>query len=344
MVENGHTREESEEDAQIRQTQTQSQATNWSNGQCVLAVQSCSMLKPKFDLSVCRTKLENAGFQIPVGDLEAPLRTALDTASVRRFMVFNSALFQFILAPVLYVVIWCSVFSTLHLYITGYWALSLSVTLLSIFPTTAIIFILQHSNKELNVNLDVRLVQVNERMVKHKLLVAVADWMQNCTGNMKLYFVYWDMSHCLRTLTETLEEHSTVVNIQDKLKKKMSHLILVAEDTAAEDEGGASDVEQGSDEQRPLLMNEAASCSTSARPKEGAKATANYSLLPDSSLPAQAKAHQLLMTYSALYVKLLVSEKLNRRPPCPRGGTHCGTAPFCLCQFIKKKIIESETC
>ncbi len=35
-------------------------------------------------------------------------------------------------------------------------------------------------------NLDVRLIQVNERMVKHKLLVAVADWVQNCTGNMQV--------------------------------------------------------------------------------------------------------------------------------------------------------------
>lgn len=35
-------------------------------------------------------------------------------------------------------------------------------------------------------NLDVRLIQVNEMMVKHKLLVGVADWVQNCTGSMKV--------------------------------------------------------------------------------------------------------------------------------------------------------------
>lgn len=38
-------------------------------------------------------------------------------------------------------------------------------------------------------NLDVRLIQVNERMVKHKLLVAVADWVQSCTGNMQVVLV-----------------------------------------------------------------------------------------------------------------------------------------------------------
>lgn len=39
---------------------------------------------------------------------------------------------------------------------------------------------------QINMNIDIRLIQVNERMVKHKLLVAVADWVQNCTGNMQV--------------------------------------------------------------------------------------------------------------------------------------------------------------
>lgn len=108
------------------------------SGQCVLAMPSSSALNPSFDLSLCRTKLENGGFQvsartprthtstrtspvtsrdtdksrhffissslsccqIPVRDMEEPLTTALDVPSVRRYMVFNSAMFHFILAPV----------------------------------------------------------------------------------------------------------------------------------------------------------------------------------------------------------------------------------------------------
>ncbi|XP_070778076.1 transmembrane protein 268 [Enoplosus armatus] len=345
----GHVMEEGEVDVQMRQTKAQPQANNnrpnWSNGQCVLAMPSCSTLNPSFDLSLCRAKLENDGFQIPVRDMEAPLKIALDVPSVRRYMVFNSALFHLIMAPVLYVVVWCAVFSTLHLYITvrDYWVLCLSVSLVSIFLTTAIIFVLHHSNKEINMNLDVRLIQVNERMVKHKLLVAVADWVQNCTGNMQLFFVYWDMSRCLRALTETLEERSFVANdTQKKLKKKMSNLVLVAEVTAVDPEVGESDVEESSDEQRPLLRHEEVSCSTSPSQREDAKVTTNYSLIPDASLPAQAKAYQLLMTYSAAYVKLLVSERLSgpsHHRLRPRRN-HCATAPFCLCQYIKKKILR----
>ncbi|XP_050923879.1 transmembrane protein 268 isoform X3 [Lates calcarifer] len=343
---------ESEVDVQ-RQTKAQPQANNnrpnWSNGQCVVSVPSYSTLNPSFDLSLCRAKLENDGFQIPVADMEVPLKTALDVPSVRRYMVFNSALFHFIMAPVLYVVVWCAVFSTLHLYITvsDYWVLCLSVSLVSIFLTTAIIFILHHSNKEINMNIDIRLIQVNERMVKHKLLVAVADWVQNCTGNMQLYFVYWDMSRCLRALTETLEERSFVANdTQNKLKRKMSHLVLVTEVPAVDPEvggsGGSDAEDQDSDEQRPLLGQEDTDGSTSTSQREDTKLTANYSLVPDVSLPAQAKAYQLLMTYSAAYVKLLVSERLSgpsHHRMRPRRN-HCTTAPLCLCQYIKKKLLQ----
>lgn len=343
----GHVMEESEVDGQIRQNKAQANnnRANWLNGQVVLAEPSCSALNPSFDLSLCRARLENYGFQIPVRDMEAPLRIALDVPSVRRYMAFNSALFHLILAPVLYVVVWCAVFSTLHLYITvtDYWVLCLSVSLVSIFLTTAVIFILHHSNKELNMNLDVRLIQVNERMVRHKLLVAVADWVQNCRGNMQLYFVYWDMSRCLRALTETLEERSFVANdTQNKLKKKMSHLVLVTEVTDTDPEVGGSDGEQGSDEQRPLLGNEETRCSTPSSQREDAKVTTSYSLIPAAELPAKAKAYQLLMTYSAAYVKLLVSERLSgpsHHRLRPRRN-HCTTAPFCLCQYIKKKILR----
>lgn len=58
----------------------------------------------------------------------------------------------------------------------------------------------------------------------------------------------------------------------------------------------------------------------------------------------QAKAYQLLMTYSALYVKLLMSRRLtgpSHHRLRPRRN-HCSTAPFCLCQYIRKKILQWE--
>uniref|UniRef100_A0A3B3YBA9 Uncharacterized protein n=1 Tax=Poecilia mexicana TaxID=48701 RepID=A0A3B3YBA9_9TELE len=290
--------EETAVDSEIRQTQTDQQTNNnrsrWTNGQCVAAIPTSSALSPRFDLDLCRSKLEQEGFEIPVRDLEDPLKTALDVPSVRRYMVFNSGLFHFVLAPI-------------------------------------------------NINIDVRLIQVNERMMKHKLMVGVADWVQNCAGHMQLYLVYWDMSCCLRMLSETLEERSFVTNeTQKTMKSRMSHLVLVTKLPPINPEAGGSDVEQDSDENRPLLRNEDTGCSTSSSQQGDSKVTSNHSLVPEASLPAQAKAYQLLMTYSAAYVKLLMSERLpgpshHRLRPL---RSHCTTAPVCLCQYIKTKVLQ----
>lgn len=336
-----------------QQSKNQPQANSrYLNGQCVFSIPSGSLLNPSFDLNQCRTSLEQDGFQIPECDLEDPLRTALEVPSVKRYIIFNSALFHFLIAPVLYIVLWCAVFSTLHMYmgVTDYWVLCLCVSLVAIFLTTAIIFILHHCNKEINMNLDVRLIPVNERLVKHKLLVAVADWVKNCTGNLQLYFVYWDMARCLKTLTEILEEHNyEAQTTQKKLHKRLSHLVLVCEVPQSAPESGTSQTEteeaeegQDTDENRPLLQNVNPDCSTSSGQTGAHQVTTSYSLVPESTLTAQAKAHQLLMTYSASYIKLLVSERLSgpsNHKMRPRRN-HSNTACLCLCQYIKAKILR----
>lgn len=333
-------------------SQTESGTPRYSNGQCVLSIQSGSILNPGFDLVQCRSRLELNGFQIPESDLEAPLKTALTVPSVKRYITFNSSLFHFLMAPVLYVVLWCAVFSSLHSYITvtDYWVLCLCVSLVSILLTTAIIFTLHHSNKQINMNLDVRLIAVNERLVKHKLLVAVADWVENCSSNLQLYFVHWDMSHCLRALTETLEEANyEAQNIQKTLEKRMSHLVLVSKAPPTPSDSGTShtkaqegDVEQATEENRPLLQNQESECNTSSCHRGAHIVATNHSLVPDPALPAQVRAQQLLMAYSALYIKLLVSERLSgpshyrMRPK----RNHCTTASLCLCQYIRTKILR----
>lgn len=331
--------------------QSDGDAHRYLNGQCVLSILSRSILNPGFDLVECRSRLELNGFQIPESDLEVPLKTALDVPSVRRYITFSSSMFHFLMAPVLYMVLWCAVFSSLHSYltVTDYWVLCLCVSLVSIFLTTAIIFTLHHSNKEMNMNLDVRLIAVNERLVKHKLLVAVADWVENCSSNLQLYFVYWDMSRCLRALTQTLEEGNyEAQNLQKKLQKRMSHLVLICEvpqspsdSPAAHTEAQEGDVERDADEHRPLLQREGPEPGTSSK-KGTNQLTASYSLVPDPALPAQARAQQLLMAYSALYIKLLVSERLSgpshyrMRPK----RNHCTTTSLCLCQYIRTKVLR----
>lgn len=318
----------------------------WTNGQCVLALPSSSVFRPRFDLPLCRGLLEQKGFQIPTQDFEAPLQTALGSPSVRRFIFFNSNLFNFILGPVLYLVLWCAVYSTVHLYlaqaITDFWVLCLCVSLVAIIFTTAILLILHHSSKQINMNTDIRLLQVNERLIRHSLLIGMADWVNKCTGTLQLFFVYWDLTPCLAALTQTLQDMSVGRSkLQRKLQKRMSKLTLVTEvvhfdpDTISLDRGVP-------EEEQPLLGQKDRICSTPCSQREETKLTKNISLVLDCSLPAQDMARQLLLTYSSVYIKLLVSDRL---PSAPAGLTnerrpHCTNAALCLCQYVHLKVLH----
>ncbi|XP_041933237.1 transmembrane protein 268 isoform X1 [Alosa sapidissima] len=324
-----------------------STAPKWTNGQRVLAVPSSSVFSPRFDLPLCRGVLEQEGFKIPTQDFEAPLQIALGTPFVRRFLFFNSNLFNFILGPVLYVVLWCAFYSTVHLYLveatTDFWVLCLCVSLASIIFTTAILLILHHSSKEININTDIRLIQVNERLIRHSLLIGVADWVHHCTGTLQLFCVYWDLTPCLAGLTQALEDTSFVRNeLQKKLKKRMSKLTLVIEVMHYDPDAISLDRDVP-EEERPLLEeNEDGNASTLSNQREETKLTKNLSLVPDPILPAQAIARQLLLTYSSVYIRLLVSHRL---PSAPQGlingrRSHCTTAALCLCQYVNLKVLH----
>ncbi|KPP75517.1 hypothetical protein Z043_105225 [Scleropages formosus] len=221
------------------------------NGRCVLALSSSSVFSPSFDLAIGRAQLESRGFQIPVSDFEIPLQAALGLPSVRRYLLFSSSLSHFIMAMAVYVVLWCGVYSTIHLYLslTDFWLLCFSVTLASAALTSAIALVLRHSGKQakippssksvpsvrtaalsmgkgfaaspteihmgsagsvlINVSTDIRLVQVNERLIRHEVLVGVADCSHHCVGVQQLFAVHWDLSPCLGSLTDALEEMSS---------------------------------------------------------------------------------------------------------------------------------------
>ncbi|XP_017337010.1 transmembrane protein 268 isoform X1 [Ictalurus punctatus] len=327
-----------------RVRRTSSGTSTWTNGQSVVAITTPSILTPSFDLELCLTKLEEEGFHIPAEDFETPLRTALEHPSIKRYLFFNSSLFHFILAPIMYVVLWCALYSSLHLYlnesIMKLWVLCLCVSIVVLVITAVIILVFHYSNKEINVNIDVRLVQVNERLIGYGLLLGVADWIEKCTGKMQLCCVFWDLGPCLRTLTETLEELDLVRDeIKNKLKKRMSHLIVVAEFPLPEPDAG--EISEDPDEAYPLLGPGRESRSPHKK-REEVTLTQTFSLLPDFTLSYQDIANQLLMIYSAVYVKLLVSERLPSSPcgPLDSERNHCTMASLCLCQYVQYKLLQ----
>lgn len=319
-------------------------SSTWRNGQCVASVPTSSWFTPKFDFSRCRTLLETKGFQIPADHFEGPLELALDHPSVRRYLLFNSYVFNFIMAPILYMVLWCAVYSTLHMYLqssrASFWVLCLCVSLVSIILTAVISLIFHYSNREINMNTDVRLVGVNERMIRHGLLLGVADWVHKCRGKLQLFCVYWDLSPCLRSLTESLDNMSFFSDqVQNKLKKRMSHLVLVTEVTTLDPEAGLQD-EGFPEEEQPLLVA-GRERSESISQRDDSKLTKNFSLMPNTRLSNQVIAQQLLMAYSALYVRLLVSNKLTvpSHRPSGAGKNHCGPS-VCLCEYVELKALQ----
>ncbi|XP_062384749.1 transmembrane protein 268 [Sardina pilchardus] len=335
-------------ESHLQPTRTQawnSTTPKWTNGQCVLAVPSSSVFSPRFDLPLCQGLLEQAGFKIPTQDFEAPLQIAFGKPSVRRFLFFNSNLFNFILGPVLYVALWCALYSSVHHYmgeaITDIWVLCLCVSLVSIIFSTVILLILHHSSKEININTDTRLIQVNERLIRHSLLIGVADWVQHCTGTLQLFCVYWDLTPCLAGLTQTLEDSLVRNELQKKLKKRMSKLTLVTEVIHYDNDAISLDRDVP-EEERPLLEeNEDRDDSTPFNQREETKLTKNLSLVPDPTIPAQAIARQLLLTYSSVYIKLLVSDRLpSAAQGLNHGRGHCTTASLCLCQYVSLKVLH----
>lgn len=80
--------------------------------------------------------------------------------------------------------------------------------------------------------------------------------------------------------------------LQNRLKKRMSHLVLVTEVTTLDPEAGAQDEELPEEEQPLLEGGRERSPSTSQR--EDSKLTKNFSLMPDTTLSNQVKKEILI--------------------------------------------------
>ncbi|XP_048882962.1 transmembrane protein 268-like isoform X2 [Brienomyrus brachyistius] len=196
----------------------------------------------------------------------------------------------------------------------------------------------------ININTDVRLVQVNERLWKYRLLVGLDDSESLCMGTLRLYFLFWDLSPCLTRLTGSLEQMKLMGgDLQKRLKRSMSHLHLPITVSSHDIAHGDPD-EERSEETRPLLAENEGRGRNTANSQREAAFTKSYSLVPDQTLSSQITAYRLLMTYSATYVKLSASQRLPNSPASSLHALnsdrpHCTMAPVCLCQYIKKNVL-----
>ncbi|XP_051776444.1 transmembrane protein 268 isoform X2 [Erpetoichthys calabaricus] len=189
----------------------------------------------------------------------------------------------------------------------------------------------------ININTDVRLIYANEILCSHKVLAGISNTIYRCSSIHQIFFVYFDLVDCHRRLTSLLDEMSLHGSrLQSKLQKNLSHLNLVTK--VSTNESKRSETEESED--TPLLFsdgNEAGTSSTTVQntKKKVPQFTVVKSIVPTGS--AEEIAHQLLVTFSAVYVKLLVTLRL----PVPQHTLHtqrAGTA--CICQYIESCVLR----
>ncbi|XP_069491125.1 transmembrane protein 268-like [Ambystoma mexicanum] len=304
------------------------------NGQLILTLSTGSACwGPRFEYSQCTEMLALHGLQVPPEDFELPLRRAIDAPELRRYLFFNSTLFLTLLAPVLYLVIWCSLFSSFHLLGTAFskeyfGAFCLALSAAAVMVTGTIIMVLHCHHGKISMNTEVRLTQANELLANHHLLVGLFEQTKNCSSQIHLSFCYFNVLECFQRLVHLLEySHS----LQNRVKRKFRGLSVVVIQSSVTPRSECSRAEGMESEETPLLQAEP-EADPRCRPQ-----SSNCSLaccVAPVGTP-QEMAAKLVALHSALYVKLLVTQGL----PQTGFSLHAEEARVpCLCQLIESHL------
>lgn len=294
-----------------------------------------------FDLESCEEGLSRFGIQISPEVYKLPIQATLMSSEVRRYMYFSSSGFMMLFTPVFYLVTWCCLYSTFHVYLSQYlksffWAFCLLVSVVAVLLTTALLLILHWQHKKINSNTDLRLMWTNENLVKHNILVGAMDGTKYCSSVLHLCFIYFNIRGCERRLASLLESRRHAGSgLQSLLREKLGHLYIVIETTQV---SALNEVVAGSEEAPLLPGNDGGSPSHSCRQPKHVFNTLT-SLVPEGT--SEEIAYQLLVIYSGYYVKLLAMNQL----PHSTASIHTGDAHVpCLCQYIETSILKLSGC
>ncbi|XP_078496974.1 transmembrane protein 268 [Lissotriton helveticus] len=302
----------------------------------VLSVLTCSSGSPS-EMEICVKKLQAFGVQVSLEQCRTLIQNTVLQPDVKRYLFFSSRGFGLALAVIFYMCLWANIYSIVRMFAIGqqWWSIIL-VSLGAAAITTVTILIIDHRQRKINVNTDVRLAAANDSFLKHHMLIGVTDGMRNYRNTLKLWFVHFDPRRCLRTLSQRLEEMKR--ERTPALRRCLDHLCIVMETVVTPDPGtDGSEMEEGDargqTEASPLLSV--------------GRGSQKKPLLCSEIVPLiqegepDVMAHQLLVIFSACYVRLLITGQL----PAVSVVRHAEkiNAP-CLCQFIEASALEGEQC
>uniref|UniRef100_UPI00398EBC72 transmembrane protein 268-like n=1 Tax=Pristiophorus japonicus TaxID=55135 RepID=UPI00398EBC72 len=297
--------------------------TRLHNGQVILVLASNNYCWSQgFDMDACARKLKGLGFQIS-DECRNQIERSLMDSEVRRYIFFNSRAFRLVLVVIFYLTAWGNIYSTFHQLKMHILIFYLLVSLGATVATIIIILLLDRYSRKVNLNSDVRLAAVNEMLLSHNLLVGVTDAMEGFRNTLQLLFIYFNLEECKEILTTLLEQRKMDIFFQSELQKQLNHLYLIPGHTETLHGDVQSQIFVASEE-RPLLP------SNSKNRKSQATFSEVTGFVPQGT--SEEMAQQLLITYSGVYVRLLVTGQL---PPSP-AVQHVAQSPApCLCQFIQ---------
>ncbi|XP_015734322.1 transmembrane protein 268 isoform X4 [Coturnix japonica] len=238
------------------------------NGQVLMVLSmdnTCSAAS--FDMELCAEKLQSLGVQVEAGEWRRLIEEAVLKPEVRRYLFYNSRAFQIAIAVIFYMSLWTNIYTTVQLCSFGhYWEASVLVTLVAVAVTVVVILIIDHRQRKINMNTDVRLAAVNEFFIKHSLILGITDDLDGPRSILQLWFVHFSPERCLQSLS--------------------AHIMELRQ-------------------------------------------------------AQEVMAQQLLVIFSACYVRLLVSGRLPH--PVATGHMESSSVP-CPCQFIQASVLSTEHC
>ncbi|XP_075375667.1 transmembrane protein 268 isoform X1 [Mycteria americana] len=311
------------------------------NGQVLMVLSmdnNCSATS--FDMELCAEKLKSLGVQVAADQWRRLIQDAVLKPEVRRYMFYNSRAFQIAIAVVFYMSLWTNIYSTVQLCSFGrYWEASVLVTLAAVAVTVVVILVIDHRQRKINMNTDVRLAAVNEIFIKHSLILGITDALDGPHNILQLWFVHFSPEHCLQSLSAHIMDLQRTR--ESGLRQSLDQLCVVMEAVVQPNPGTE---EEASREESPLLSSrvnlnkEPVTCNELLRlvpegpPEEDA-------LLSHLLCSFQVMAQQLLVIFSGCYVRLLVTGRL---PRAMAGGHLEHSSVPCLCQFIQTTVLNTR--
>ncbi|XP_032089202.1 transmembrane protein 268 isoform X2 [Thamnophis elegans] len=176
-------------------------------------------------------KLKTLGIEVTEDQWETLIQRAVLEPEIRTYLLYNSRGIRMAMAAIVYVILWINLYSVLQIFSVGQpWKVSVLVTLVALLATVAILVIIHHYQRKMNVSTDMRLMAANEAFMNLGFLVGMTNILEKNCAAPQLWFVRFDVEPCLQSLADSL---ATLKRNQESALKRNLEAVGIVIETAA---------------------------------------------------------------------------------------------------------------